>query len=417
MKKTIISLLVIFITTGLTAQTIFKLDSIHQYSWDDGMMDWRFDTRELYTYDNGGSKETNLLRLNWNGVNWENFYQFNKDYNGNNDLSQSIQQNWDNTGMTWQDSSRELYTYNTSNLAVMYQYAIWNGAAWMVFNDNQYAYDTMGNRIEDIRRDLNFATMILENSQRWVYNYSGSLLQDEIYQEWRDFLSAWENVEKKDYSYNGNQDVSLLEVRAWQTVSSDWSDPYEQSIFSYNIDELLEEVVEQIYGSGMWNNSTRGLNSYTNGNLTQLLGQEWNSGTTSWDNSFRQLRTFDVDDNEIELIYESWDDIGSAWDGFLRVVKFWSPEETLGVSFVELTDELKIYPNPVSHVVNINFKNPTASATQLHIYTVNGKLLVDQKIDTGSIDVKIPMVDAANGMLIMHLENNHGKRIYKLIKK
>ncbi|NNL80899.1 MAG: T9SS type A sorting domain-containing protein [Flavobacteriaceae bacterium] len=415
-KKTLCIALFTF-SLMLCGQTVFKLDSIHQYSWDDGMMDWRFDTRDLYTYDNGGDKETNLLRLNLNGVDWVNFYQFNKDYNGNNDLTQNIQQNWNAGLMDWQDSSRESYTYNGSNLLSVYEYAIWNGANWMIFADDQYAYDGLGNQIEDVRRDLDFTFMTLVNTYRSTNNYSGGLQQYNIYEEWRDFLNDWENVEKTDFSYDGNNNMILSEVRAWQTMSMDWSDPYKRSQLSYNLSNQVTESIEQTFGSGMWNNTTRALFSYTDGNLTELLAQEWNSGLTAWENGTRQLRTFDTDDNEIELIYESWDDIGSVWEGFLRLVKYWSPVETLGVSIEDSWASTKAYPNPVSSVLTISFNEPLEESTEVEIYSINGALISRILLNAGVNEQSVQMSYLNSGTYLLKLTSSKRNGILKVVKK
>jgi len=417
MKKQYCSIatLVIFMTGIAHSQTVFKLDSIYQYEWDNIMMEWNHNTSDYYTYDNGGTKETNLLRQNLNLGVWENFYQFNKDYNGINDLTENIQQVWDNTGMIWNDASRDTYSYNAEDLNDTFTYAIWSGGSWLNFNQNLYTYDVLGNEIENIAKELNFATMMLDNKMRLTNMYTGLVRNYEIEEQW--IVNIWQNNEKTDFFYNGNGDLDLVEIRGWQTMSMDWSAPFQQTILTYNTDDLVEETVEQLFGSGMWNNSARGLYTYASLNLTDITGQEWNSGTMVWDNSFRQLRTYDVDDNETELIFQTWDVLGGVWENILKQEKYWSPEETLGVSYVALADNLKIYPNPVSHSVNINFKNPTESVTVLRLYDMNGKLLVHQKIDMGSTHVEIPMVAVAHGMLMMHLENKDGKRIYKVIKK
>ncbi|MEO1033183.1 MAG: hypothetical protein AAFX55_17395, partial [Bacteroidota bacterium] len=112
--KTRLTLISVSLLIQLNAQVIFKLDSIHQFSWNQTMMQWNHNTRELLTYDNGGNKETNLLRLTGNSSSWENFYQFNKSYNANNDLMQEIQQTWN--GSSWDNASRRNYTYNVDDL-------------------------------------------------------------------------------------------------------------------------------------------------------------------------------------------------------------------------------------------------------------------------------------------------------------
>lgn len=416
-KRLILVTIIASLTASVNGQTVFKLDSIHQYSWDNGMMSWRFDTRDLYTYDNGGIKETNLLRLNWNGVDWDNFYQFNKTYNGNNDLTQSVQQNWNGGTMSWDDSQRDSYSYNASNLVSVYSYAIWNGANWMTFADNQYAYDGMGNRIEDVRRDLDFIAMTLVNTSRTTYNYSGSLLQDTIYEEWRDFLNDWENEDKTDFTYDVNDNILLVEERGWQSASMMWSDPFQRSQYFYNPSQELTEILNQTFGSGSWNNTSRILNTYNSGNLTELLNQEWNSGTGMWDNANRQLRTFDVDDNEIELIYESWDAIGSVWEGFLRLVKFWSPPETLGISIDDELGSLKVYPNPVSSRVTFSFEEVLREQTTVLIYSLAGQLINQLELEQGVRSKSVQVSYLKPGSYIFKIKSANRDQVFKVIKK
>jgi len=137
MKTTITLLMTMLIAlAGYAQPTPVKLDSIHQFSWDMTLMNWKHNTRDLYTYDNGGNKETNLLRLNLSGSVWENFYQFNKAYNGNYDLTESILQNWN--GTMWVNGSRDTYTYNPMNLVATFTYAIYATDNWLTFNQNLY---------------------------------------------------------------------------------------------------------------------------------------------------------------------------------------------------------------------------------------------------------------------------------------
>jgi len=378
---------------GYAQPTPVKLDSIHQFSWDMTLMNWKHNTRDLYTYDNGGNKETNLLRLNLSGSVWENFYQFNKAYNGNYDLTESILQNWN--GTMWVNGSRDTYTYNPMNLVATFTYAIYATDNWLTFNQNLYTYDTLGNLIEDLSKALDFTFMTLVNDQRKTYDYTLMQKNSEIVENWYVPTNMWDKDEKTDYTYNANGDVRLEEISAWQTVSMVWSAPYRQYIITYNTNDQVEEVLEQLFGSGMWNNSTRILNTYTDGKLTKITSQEWNSGTTMWDNSTRQLRTFDMDGNEIELIYETWDTPTMSWQGFLRQVKFWSPEEVLGNDNPNKDRNIRIYPNPTSQSVNIK-SNRTIQKIQ--VFDLLGK----QVLKTGSTN-RLGVENLRSGIYVLKL--------------
>ncbi|WP_422105477.1 T9SS type A sorting domain-containing protein [Winogradskyella sp.] len=405
--------LIVVLSISASAQTVFKLDSIHQFSWDQVTVQWDHNTRELFTYDNGGNKETNLLRLILNGGIWENFYQFNKAYNANNDIEERIRQNWD--GSMWQNSEQLTYQYNTDDLVETFSFAIFINPTWQVFNQNTYLYDTLGNRIEDLLTEYDFASMMLRNKERRTYDFTSSILNYEIMETWRTILNDWENDERKDYFYNTDGVLIREEISGWNIGGGTWATPYRQFLYSYNTDDLVEEIIDQLYVTDTWFNNNRTLLTYASNNLTEFLSQEWNNSTLQWENNFRQLRTFDLDDNEIELIYETWDDTVGAWEGTLRILKFWSSTETLSVNF-EGALETSIYPNPFIDKLNIKLENPTNTSLEVHLYTVSGQLIKQKMIHPNTSEFSFELNDESAGSYVLHLYAGNKKEVFKILK-
>lgn len=399
----------------LCAQPTFKLDSIHQYSWDEDFSDWKHNTRDLYKYDNGGIKETNLLRLVLNGDVWENFYQFNKLYDGNNNLTESILQNWGDN--MWNNGSRDSYTYDASNNTKTFSYAIYSGGDWMVFNENIYEYNLRNDIVEDHSTKLDFTTLMMVNDQRLNYFYDAdNLLEFEILEEWRDVITEWENEERKKYTYNIDEQIILIEIYGWSVSSMEWGTPYRQTIIDYNDSNLPTVVTEQTIASGSWVNTAKVENTYDgNNNLVEILGQEWNSSTQEWENSYRQLKGFDANNNEIELIFESWNASNEMWEGFLRLVKFWSEEGALNVEDSSLQAEnIMVYPNPVIDDVTIKVNSLLKSSVNVVLFDVYGNKVNQESIKTGATELKMSLQNLSSGIYFLRLND---QKVYKMVKQ
>ena len=407
MKARVIFLLGILISAVNYAQTEFKLDSLHQYEWNVSLNDWKHNTRDLYTYDNGGTKETNLLRLILNGSVWENFYQFNKSYNTDNNLTESILQNWD--GSVWVNGSRDAYVYNADGFADVFSYAIFIAGNWVVFNQNNYLYDAMNNEIEDTSTEYDFASMTLINDERLTTEYTNSLKTRETKEVWRTVINNWENEERKDYSYNTNGNLDLLEISTWRLSSMDWSDPYRQSLFTYNASDLPTEILEQLIVSDVWINSTRVLNTYSGDNLTVITFQAWSNSLSIWENENRQLRTFDVDDNLVELIYQTWDEGTNAWVGTLRQVFFWSLEETLSTDVQMLSDNLILYPNPAKQHISVK---SDFSIDTMTVYNMQG-----QQVCSFRNSKHITLPSLSEGLYILELSSGDQRTFKRFVVK
>ncbi|WP_353780232.1 T9SS type A sorting domain-containing protein [Winogradskyella sp. 3972H.M.0a.05] len=410
---TIFITLVFVLSMSAGAQTVFKLDSIHQFAWDQVTMQWDHNTRELYTYGNGGNKETNLLRLVLNGGDWENFYQFNKTYNSNNDIEERIRQNWD--GSNWQNSEQLTYTYNADDLVEKLAYAIYTNPVWLVFNENTYQYDMLGNRTQDLLTEYDFVSMLLRNKERRTYDFTSSILNYEILEQWRDILNDWENEERKDYFYDTDGTLIREEVSGWNIGAGMWANPFRQFLYSYNADDLVEEIIDQLYVTDTWVNNNRTLFTYTSNNLTEFLGQEWSNSMMQWENDFRQLRTFDGDDNEIELIFETWDDMDGAWEGTLRILKFWSIAETLSVNFEDAI-ETSIYPNPFIDRLNIKLKHPSSRVLKVNLYTVSGQLIKQKLVQPNTSEFSFELTNESAGSYVMHMYSGNEKAVFKILK-
>ncbi|WP_282148034.1 T9SS type A sorting domain-containing protein [Algibacter lectus] len=361
--------------SNLYAQTEFRLDSTHVYSWY--IDDWSHHTRELYTYENGGIKETNLLRLTSNASGWVNYYQRNKMYNAANNLIENIQQNWESG--TWIDKLRESYVYDDLDNQTSYIYAILVGGTWGNTKREVKTYES--GRLISKTFESAYVGAALFPTTRYLYNYDtlSNELSEEIEQTYFADVDVWQNVRKMKYSYTSFGALHKVEEIGFNSRNGEFNNfPTLQTLFSYNALQQLTDQVVQLRINDDYRNNSRFVYVYTLGNQTELIIQEWHNLSESWENKSRQLRTFDTDNNETSLIYQSWDIDTATWKGFVRIDSFWSMAEDFDITLgntepIEKESGISIYPNPATNFININALEEVKSIT---LYNLHGKQIL-----------------------------------------
>ncbi|WP_298419706.1 T9SS type A sorting domain-containing protein [uncultured Kordia sp.] len=390
-----------------TAQ-IFRKDSIHVFSWSNANTNWSHNTRELYTFDYEGTKETNLLRLIANGGtgNWVNFYQFNKNYNTLNNITESIQQNWSSDA--WSNSARDTYMYNAQNNEIVFLYAIRVNDIWRSQRRETKIYDG-NNVVSKTLEELDGSSLVPEDRFLYEYAIGSDRLTQEIEQIYFADVDFWLNVEKKEYNYTSFGALQKVESFGFNGSQNDFNDNgTEQTLYTYNALQQLTERTRQLRISGTYRNFERFVYAYTLGNQTELIIQEWVTADDVWRNKFRQLRTFDVDNNEIELIYQAWNSDINDWRNLSRTISFWSAAEAFDASTLSINSigknsySVVVYPNPTANYININ----TNTSTPVHsvtLYNLQGKQILKT---VGKTKIDIGHLAAGMYLVKIHIDNS-----------
>lgn len=389
-----------------TAQTEFRRDSIHIFSWSNADSNWSHNTRELYTFDYEGTKETNLLRLIANGGsgNWVNFYQFNKNYNTLNNITENIQQNWSSDA--WSNSARDTYSYNAQHNETIFLYAIRVNGIWRSQRRETKIYD--GNNVASkTLEESDGNNLIPEDRYLYEYEIASDRLTQEIKQIYFEDVDFWLNVEKKEYSYTSFGALQKVEEFGFNGSQNDFNDDgSEQTLYNYNALQQLTERTRQLRISGVYRNFERFVYVYTLGNQTELIIQEWVTADDAWINKFRQLRTFDADDNEIELIYQAWNSDIDDWRNLTRSVSFWSaaaPFDATTLNINSINDDsysVVVYPNPTANYIHINASTPVHSVT---LFNLQGKEILKTK---GKTKIDIGHLTAGMYLVKIHIDNS-----------
>lgn len=97
--------------------------------------------------------------------------------------------------------------------------------------------------------------------------------------------------------------------------------------------------------------------------------------------------------------------------GFQQKLLVTAIEET----FSELI-KIKVFPNPASDVISIQFESPVVDEIIVDILDIQGKLLKTEKIDAASREKQINLQDLPGGIYYFRLSNEKNRNVYKVVK-
>ena len=82
----------------------------------------------------------------------------------------------------------------------------------------------------------------------------------------------------------------------------------------------------------------------------------------------------------------------------------------------ELGVDVKIFPNPTSELVNINFSAPLDGETEIFLNAADGRMVYNSKMLPGELLKQINMHQYPGGTYILRIQNGIRINIYKIIK-
>ncbi|MEE9407051.1 MAG: T9SS type A sorting domain-containing protein [Polaribacter sp.] len=411
MKTSLLILVFLLFIEQTNSQTIQKLDSVHFLSWDTSNTNWRLHTREILTFDNNGNKETNYLRLNLSGTNWDNFYQTLKEYDANNNLIETNFQNWNLNTDVWDNSTKYVYNYLVNNVSSDAKFYYWSDI-WTQVEKTSYQYSA-DNIIEEIV-EVSDGTNPFVNSTKTEYEYASDkiILQTKLI--WRDFLNNWQNNERIIYENVGGNLIKKS-WHGWNISNQEWSENgYKKTDYSYNAEGLVSEAETVLVTTGI--GVEKFIYTYpTNQSIT--IHQQWYSVISDFRNYFKHIRTFNTNEDLDEHILQKWDTTDDLWRNDSRYLYFWSDALAFSLNIEKVKQEVtaNIFPIPAKNNLNIQFSEQINVASTLYFYDVNGKELFKKKIQPNEqkITLKTPTYNGA--ILFLKIENKLGNATYKVL--
>jgi hypothetical protein len=440
MKKFYTLIFAFLFVFGINAQTVYKMDSSEQYSWNGA--DWDLISRVVYTFGNGGNKETRKLTQTYNNPGWTDVSDVISEYNASNNLTRATTRNWN--GVTWDNFSKKEHDYDANqNVIETRQYSlIVSPTLDVVFIQANFAYNAANLQTEQIWKLYDILSMTLKNSTRTTttYNAMNTRAEETVLYTWNGV--SWDETTKLDYFYDGLK-LERVEETPWDM--GDWAAlPNKQTLYAYNGSDLPISAINQDWiggvwvntfgvftdyngnittttnrtwntGTDMWDDTTRTTTTVT-GNVTVILEEEWNSGTVMWDEESRTTRTVDANGNITEAIYEEEPPADRrALENATKVTFVWSVANNLSVSIEEIAS-IKVYPNPFKSKVTLSFQEPIKNNGGVKLYDVAGKLLAEKKVNQGDVELSFKLPFVAQGIYFIDVNADGIRGRYKVIK-
>ncbi|MFC0877996.1 T9SS type A sorting domain-containing protein [Saccharicrinis sp. FJH2] len=137
--------------------------------------------------------------------------------------------------------------------------------------------------------------------------------------EWKDYnlsSGSFINSDSEEYTYYDNGKVKTIISSVWDPVNGNWKET-EKTFNVYN-DTLLSETVNSYLGSnGIWVDTLKKVYTYTNGLKSEVIIYERSANVLPWNESERELLTYDSNGNLIEGRYQQWSILQKDWSDYL----------------------------------------------------------------------------------------------------
>ena len=163
--------------------------------WNSGASAWEANSRITNTY-NATNKVVAMVSELWNTSTsaWDSGYKQLNTYDAMGNLTEEVYQNWDMTTSAWVNSYRDTHTYDAMNRRTQSLYDSWGaGGTWELGGKTLYSNFDGTQPQTIITQTWYGGTMTYENSSRdnYTYNADGKVTYyfDE---EWNAATSAWE---------------------------------------------------------------------------------------------------------------------------------------------------------------------------------------------------------------------------------
>ena len=139
-------------------------------------------------------------------------------------------------------------------------------------------------------------------------------LDSTYFWSWNIFTLGWDFWMKKLYTYDSNGDNIEEMNYIWNTTT--W-DPSDKTTRSFNANHQMINEVSETWNGGVWINQgqTKSLFDVT-GNLQTQWWMSWNAGISTWDTITRFTYGYDVNNNQVSSLTETFDAFSMSWQNY-----------------------------------------------------------------------------------------------------
>lgn len=360
----------------------------------EGFIDeWKNSTQWIYTYD----ERNNMLTDTWGGFfygEWTADIRQSYTYDEQDNLLTEARHFFVNN--EWKDNYKCIYTYNEAYLPTSFLWLwLWNEEnGWENYEQEFYTYDERGN--------------LLTLSNQYWYN------------------DAWRDDFKHIMTYNEKDYLATLTYQKGGSLLDQWQDQ-ERSIYNYNNQNLISEIIDQWWSTVIWENVTRTSYTYDNqNNILSIFGQasnpsQWTADKTLISYTYNENNNCILVENQVygngewfecdEYTPFYYNNMKSVSDFYAHKIEISYTKAAKPDGIEENNSEkITVYPNPFTTQITIS------ASDDCKINSVTIFNLLGHQIEN-TTNTTLNMQDLPIGVYFLKINTNHGISIEKILKQ
>lgn len=402
------------------------------------------DYRSTYQYNTIG-KVDEIMDQVWDGSDWQNDFRIQFDYNESGFNTMTTYQSY--SGTAWENSSRSIVVNDSNGNPIHIEDQTWYQNAWApyVAEDNVFGPDSQ--LVESISSQYDY----WNPSPKWSYLHKSTFTYNQQGQrtsrETRNFGpdSSWFLTFREDIRYNSdgleqskksvisNDSGVTFDPFLWDTTAynnnkkrtyhhrqyhngSNWQDEYLSE--STYLDTLEKERVVTMWArtSDQMSKEKYTFNYNQQNQLNDVIEQYWNNG--AWENFWHDYYSYNQYGYHSEIETFMW--YSSSWNPFSKYLMTYTMVVDVG-DMGKLTKDFVLYqnyPNPFNSMTKIIYYLPIATNVTLKLFNAIGQevKLIDSGFKlAGKHEMTLNEFNLSSGVYYYQLITKFGEATKKMI--
>ncbi len=228
--------------------------------------------RYFYTYNSNGELTNTLLLSTWgNDTTWVNLNNWTNTYDSNNNLIDSIYQNWNFS--SWINNAKHTFSYDSNNNCLSITEKLFGTSTgnWSNYLETLNTYNVTNKQISSKNRQWDYINNFWWDTDSIKYNYdlNNTLVSHTYYKSPYGVNPNWSYYGKDTILYNSNNAPYYSFKKYWDNSSNQWRD-LQRTYWTYDASNRLVSRSIQDWNSGMnwWQNDVSDFYSYDSNGRT-----------------------------------------------------------------------------------------------------------------------------------------------------
>ena len=217
-------------------------------------------------------------------------------------VATTVTYQFDTATQTWSNLRRESSTYDANWNETITLTEDWVSGGWQGLTRTTRTFDVNHNELTTLGEDYSMGAWL--RSQRVTRTFD---VDNNELTEFSEYMNGgvWTNSSLTTYSYSQGK-MTMIWSQIWNTMANAWANNNRMS-FSYNGAGLRSEMWVQYDSSGVWLDDSRTTYQYSASNkLVSQLSETRSHVDGSYTNNSRSLISYDAYDDSIEYKRQSW---------------------------------------------------------------------------------------------------------------